>query len=101
MLAVLTNGSLFRFFAIDTDGVVYASGQKILEPGDDGTYDSSTSLTDILRWFTWFMVAIKSVSPSASNEDLTPENVENSLTQLRKCFGPKYPISSKKIRIQK
>ena len=41
VFAVLTNGLLFRFFAIDIKGVVYASGQKVLEPGEDGTYNSS------------------------------------------------------------
>jgi hypothetical protein len=101
VFAVLTNGLLFRFFAIDTDGVVYSSGQKVLEPGEDGTYNSSSSLTDILRWLTWFMVAIKSVSPRASTEDLTSEKIEDSLNQLRNCFGPKNPIHSKKIKIKK
>ena len=101
VFAALTNGTDFRFFAIDTDGVVYASGQKVLEPGDDGTYNSSSSLSIILRWFTWFMTATKSISPRASTEDLTAEKIEDSLTQLRNCFGPKNPISSKKIKIQK
>ena len=101
VFGVLTNGTDFRFFAIDTDGVVYSSGKKVLELGEDRTYNSSSSLTDILRWFTWFMVAIKSVSPRASTEDLTVEKIEDSLTQLRKCFGPKNPIYSKKIKIQK
>jgi hypothetical protein len=98
VFAVLTSGIFFRFFAIDTDGMVYASKIRLLEIGEDGTYNSSTSLSEILRWFTWFMTAIKSISPS---EDLTVEKIEDSLTQLRNCFGPKHPISSKKIKIQK
>jgi hypothetical protein len=53
-----------NFFGDDllsvTDGV--ESGKKVLEPGDDGNYKSSTSLTDILSCFTWFMVAIKSIT---------------------------------------
>jgi hypothetical protein len=101
VFGVLTNGTDFRFFAIDIDGVVYASGKKVLELGEDGTYKSSSSLSEILRWFTWFMTAIKSISPRASSEDLTVEKIEDSLTQLRNCFGPKNPISSKKIKIQK
>ena len=101
VFAVLTNGTDFRFFAIDTDGVVYASDKEVLKLGEDGTYNSSSSLSDILRWFTWSMTAIKYISPRASTEYLTVENIEDSLTQLRKCFGPKYPISSKKIKIQK
>ena len=101
VFAVLTNGHLFRFFAIDTDGVVYASEEEVLKLGKDGTYNSSTSLSEILRWFTWFMTAIKSISPRASTEDLTVEKIEDSLTQLRNCFGPKNPISSKKIKLQK
>jgi hypothetical protein len=101
VFAVLTNGLLFRFFAIDTDGVVYASKTRLLEIGEDGTYKSSSSLSEILRWFTWCMTSIKSISPRASTEDLTVEKIEDSLTQLRNCFGPKNPISSKKIKIQK
>jgi hypothetical protein len=101
VFAVLTNGLLFRFFAIDTDGVVYASKTRLLEIGEDGTYKSSSSLSEILRWFTWFMTAIKSISPRASSENLTDKAIGDSLTQLRNCFGPKNPIFSKKIKIQK
>ncbi|KAK5669306.1 hypothetical protein QVD99_003706 [Batrachochytrium dendrobatidis] len=101
VLAVLTNGTDFRFFAIDTDGVVYASTKKMLELGQDGTYKTSTSLSEILRWFTWFMTAIKSVSPRASSEDLTDTMIADSLTQLRECFGPKFPIQNKKAKIEK
>jgi hypothetical protein len=101
VFAVLTNALFFRFFAIDTDGVVYASTTRLLEIGPDGTYNSSSSLSEILRWFTWFMTALKSISPRASSEDLTAEMIEDSLTQLRKCFGPKNPIYSKKLKIKK
>ncbi|KAJ3307784.1 hypothetical protein HDV04_002541 [Boothiomyces sp. JEL0838] len=98
VFAVLTNGLLFRFFAIDTDGVVYASDIETLKVGKDGTYNSSSSLSEILRWFAWFMTAIKSVSPRASSEDLTESKIDDSLTELRRCFGPTSPISSKKIK---
>ena len=101
VFAVLTNGLFFRFFAIDTDGVVYASTTRLLEVGEDGTYKSSSSLSEILRWFAWFMTAMKSVSPRASGEDLTAASIQDSLNRLRNCFGPKNPITSKKIRIQK
>ena len=101
VFAALTNGTDFRFFAIDTDSVVYASDKEVLKLGEDGTYKSSSSLSEILRWFTWFMTAIKSISPRASTEDLTIEKIEDSLTQLRNCFGPKNPIYSKKLKIQK
>ena len=98
VFAVLTNGSLFRFFAIDTDSVVHSSGLPPigLGLGLDGTYKSSSSLSEILRWFTWFMTVIKSISPRASTENLTEESIENSLSQLKNCFGSK----SKKARIQ-
>ena len=43
VFAVLTNGTDFRFFAIDTDGVVYASDKEVLKVGNDGTYNSTTS----------------------------------------------------------
>ena len=101
MFAVLTNGTDFRFFAIDTDGVVYASDKEVLKVGNDGTYNSSASLSEILRWFEWFLTAVNSISPRASSEDLTAENIEDSLRQLRNCFGPKNHIFSKKIQIHK
>jgi hypothetical protein len=101
VFGVLTNGLLFRFFAIDTDGVVYASKTRLLEIGEDGTYNSSTSLSEILRWFTWFMTSMKSFSPRASSEDLTAEKIDDSLVQLRSCFGLKTAISTKKLKIQK
>jgi hypothetical protein len=106
VFAVLTNGLLFRFFAIDTKGVdtkgvVYASNTRLLEIGEDGTYNSSTSLSEILRWFTWFMTSIKSFPPRASSEDLTAEKIADSLVQLRSCFGLKTAISTKKLKIQK
>jgi hypothetical protein len=103
VFAVLTNGLLFRFFAIDTDGTVYSSGLPPigLGYGPEGDYTNSPTLSEILRWFTWFMTSIKSISPRASTEDLTVEKIEDSLTQLRNCFGPKNPIFSKKIKIQK
>jgi hypothetical protein len=103
VFAVLTNGLLFRFFAIDTDGTVYSSGVPPigLGYGPEGDYTNSHTLSEILRWFTWFLVAIKSVSPRASSEDLTAGMIEDSLTQLRNCFGPKNPISNKKVKIQK
>ncbi|OAJ37843.1 hypothetical protein BDEG_21818 [Batrachochytrium dendrobatidis JEL423] len=101
VLAVLTNGTDFRFFAIDTDGVVYASTIHLLKLDNDRTYKTSTSLSEILRWFTWFMTAIKSVSPRASSEDLTDTMTADSLTQLRECFGPKFLIQNKKAKIEK
>jgi len=100
VFAVLTNGLSFRFFAIDTDGVVYASETHLLKLGEDETYKSSTTLSEILRWFTWFMVAAKSISPRASREDLTTEKINDSLIQLRNCVGPKNSNLSRKIKIQ-
>jgi hypothetical protein len=101
VLAVLTNGTDFRFFAIDTDSVVYASKRYLLELGEDGTYNASPTLSEILRWFTWFMTVIKSVSPRASREDLTLRKIEDSLAQLRTCFGPTNTNPSKKAKTQK
>jgi hypothetical protein len=92
---VLTNGFEYRFFAIDTDCVVYSSGKKILEFGKDGTYKSSSSLAEIIRSFAWFMVAIKSLSPKASREDLTEEMIDDSIRQLRSCFWHKFKKENK------
>jgi hypothetical protein len=101
VFAVLTNGIFFRFFAIDTNGKVYSSG---LPPiglgfGPEGDYANSPTLSEILRWFTWFMTSMKSFSPRASSEDLTAEKIDDSLDQLRSCFGLKTAISTKKLKI--
>ena len=101
VFAVLTNGLFFRFFAIDVDSIVYSSKTLLLEVGEDDTYNSSTSLSEIIRCFTWFMTSIKSFSPRASSEDLTEANIDDSISQLRSCFGPSNPISSKKIKSKK
>ena len=103
VFAVITNGIFFRFFAIDTNGKVYSSG---LPPiglgfGPEGDYANSPTLSEILRWFTWFMTSMKSFSPRASSEDLTAEKIDDSLVQLRSCFGLKTAISTKKLKIQK
>ena len=88
VFAVLTNGNIFRFFAIDIDGIVYASEIEVLKLGPDGTYHSSTSLAEILRWFYWFMTCIKSISSSESRPNDTQDHIHASLAQLRSCFGP-------------
>ena len=99
VFAVLTNGLFFRFFAIDTDCVVYSSKRQIvLEVGEDDSYNSSSSLSEILSWFHWFMSSIKSISPRASCEDLPQSKIDESLAQLRGCFGLKNSISKKKIK---
>lgn len=96
VFAALTNGLLFRFFAIDTDGVVYSSGLPILLGfGAEGDYTKSPSLSEILRWFAWFITSIKNISPRASSEDLTAEKITESLAQLRQSFGLKNPNSKK------
>ena len=65
---------------------------KILKLGEDDTYNTSDSLSSILRWITWFITSIKSIT---YNEDLT-ETVENSLKKLTDCFGLKN--SNKKLK---
>jgi hypothetical protein len=87
VFAVLTNGADFRFFAIDTDGVVYIC-KKFLEPEEDGLYNTISSLSEILRWFSWFMNAFKSDSSTEANQDLNNDNIEDSLNRF---FGPKIP----------
>ena len=89
VFAVLTNGSTFRFVCIDVDGAVYASKTIALQLGHDGTYKTSSTLSEILRWFSWFMNVVKSICPAASSERLTQDQINESLSQLRTCFGPK------------
>ncbi|KAJ3334440.1 hypothetical protein HDU91_002732, partial [Kappamyces sp. JEL0680] len=93
VFAVLTNGQLFRFFCIDVDGVVYSSGAPPigLGPGPSGDYSTSTSLSEILRWFHWFLTSIKTTSQQASSSEMTDLEMQDSLTKLKCCFGPKQP----------
>ncbi|CAM6127497.1 unnamed protein product [Calypogeia fissa] len=95
VFAVLTNGRLFRFFVIDADGVVYSSEEML------GLSQGYASLAEILRWFSWFLGAMKAVSPRASQTDVTDDDIEDSLAQLRCCFGPRQPheaIGPKRIK---
>ena len=93
VFAVLTNGLFFRFFAIDTNGEVYSSGAAplYLSLGPGGGYSDSPSLREILRWFKWFLTAIKSISPRSTQTPLTAVEIKNSLSDLRKCFGVRRP----------
>jgi hypothetical protein len=79
VFAALTNGTDFRFFAIDTDGVVYASDKEVLKVGEDGTYNSSSSLSIILRWFTWFMTGSNLSLPGNLPKILLSKRLKNPL----------------------
>ncbi|TPX30786.1 hypothetical protein SeLEV6574_g08586 [Synchytrium endobioticum] len=89
VFAVLTNAKFFQFFAIDTDSIVYCSGEPtILAVGPDGSWNASTSLVDILRWFRWFITCMASISPRASRVDIT-QTMERALADVINCFGKK------------
>ncbi|KAJ3301345.1 hypothetical protein HDV03_001014 [Kappamyces sp. JEL0829] len=102
VFAVLTNGQLFRFFCIDVDGVVYSSGAPPigLGPGPSGDYSTSTSLSEILRWFHWFLTSIKTTSQQASSSEMTDLEMQDSLTKLKCCFGPKQPPPAHDPKVQ-
>jgi hypothetical protein len=89
VFAVLTNGTSYRFYAIDTDCVVYSSGHVpiCLKPDPRGDYSGSESLQDILRWFAWILDALESISPRVSDLNLTEGRQNQSLARLRECFG--------------
>lgn len=89
VFAVLTNAQLFQFFAIDTDSIVYCSGAPmVLAAGPDGSWNTSTSLVDILKWFRWFITCMVFISPRASRVDIT-QTMERALADVRDCFGKK------------
>ena len=89
VFAVLTNGLLFRFFAIDVDGTVFASGEQLLAIGVDNTYASSQSLSEIIRWFVWILTWFALCSPRASREAISQSTADENLRELRQCFGPR------------
>lgn len=83
VFAVLSNGSLFRFFAIDTDSAVYSSAEFPLTPGQDGSFQSSTSLPEILRWLRWILSSYES---RAFTERLSDDSIVEALVEIRRCF---------------
>ncbi|KAI9341490.1 hypothetical protein BDR26DRAFT_802301 [Obelidium mucronatum] len=93
VFAVLTNGRLFQFFALDMNGVVFCSGPLIaLGQGDNGWVDSP-SLIEILRWLMWFINCMKLVSPRVPAVQLTHQDVNENVQKIIECFG-----SNKKAR---
>jgi hypothetical protein len=92
VFVVLSNGEYFKFFVIDIDGMVYTSGRTalVLAPSETGTFSpDNESLKAILRWFYWFITAIKRASPRSSASDLQNIQIDRHLSELRKCFGPR------------
>jgi hypothetical protein len=90
VFAILTNAVNFQFFAIDTNSVVFTSGVSItpLAPSEDGTYQTSASLIEILRWMKWFITSMACVSPACSQEapEARREAVSNAVVEVTKCF---------------
>jgi hypothetical protein len=43
--------------------------------GSERDYTNGPTVSEILRWLTWFMASIKSIFPRASSEDLTAEKI--------------------------
>jgi hypothetical protein len=75
VFSVLTHADLFRFFAIDTDNVVYDSKPSVSR--GDANFNSSTGLAEILRWvFTWRMISIKPISTRAARNELTEAAID-------------------------
>ena len=87
VFAVLTNAVFFQFFAIDTNSVVFTSGVPI-PLRKDGSYKTSTSLVQILRWLNWFIKSMADVSPPSSQTDAAARGglVKQAVSELSKCF---------------
>ncbi len=65
VFGMLSNGSMFQFFAVGANNKVYCSRQPIVlcpEQGS-GNYQSSESLASILGWLNWFLDTVQSTSP--------------------------------------
>jgi hypothetical protein len=89
VFGVLTNAENFVFFALDTNKIVYTSGEPIKLDGlhrEDGL--NTGQLADILRWMKFLVWAIRLISPRCSAREDQP-SVESSITRIRSCFGPR------------
>ncbi len=80
--------------AIDIDGVVYATGVKLLQIEKNNTWKYSTSLAEIVRWVAWILSFFKSVSRSVT-PDLTDAQIEEAVRQVRITFKHYSPMSRK------
>lgn len=89
VFAALTNGFLFRFFAIDVDGTVFCSGTHVVQIGSGNTYTSSPSLSEILRWFAWILTSLRLCSPCTSEETITQSSADDQVIRLRRRSGPR------------
>jgi hypothetical protein len=89
VFAVLTNSVFFQFFVIDTNSVVFTSGvPSSLSTAEDGSYKSSASLAQILRWMNWFIKSMEEISPPSSqiNAESRCESVKQAVSELSKYF---------------
>jgi hypothetical protein len=87
VFAMLTNATLFQFFAIDTNSTVYSSGVPlILDYADDGTYQTSTNLPKILHWLRWFISCMRLTSPRCSPALMPQGTVARNIRSVQNCF---------------
>jgi hypothetical protein len=89
VFAVLTNGCLFKFFALDIDSVVYCSRNIMISTHSPESFEIDTDLAEVLRWLVWLIDVIPTVSVRAGDAPLNEDSLNQSLVSLRSCFGPR------------
>ena len=87
VFAVLTNGQIFRFLSIDTDGTAYSSGERVFDFYSEVDWKVNGTLIEILQWFVWIINAINVTTPRASNPHLNRSAIRKSLKEIRECLG--------------
>ena len=87
VMAVLTDGSHFQFFAIDErDLTVYASRVIFLDYRSMTDLSSYSELGEVARWLNWFLNVIISISPRSSPIEFSYQKKRSRLAELRRCF---------------
>jgi hypothetical protein len=87
VFGILTNGTIYQFYSIDMNSIVYCSGSPmVLRPEPDGSYDASGPLAEILRWVMWFCSTMRAMSPGFSPVTVPQDAFHAAIAQLETCF---------------
>ena len=89
ILAVLTDGFHFQFFAIDErDGSVHRSKVVFVDLTNISDFRCDPQVIEVVRWLVWFLQIFVAVSPTSSTQEWSSVNHISKLQQLRRCFTP-------------
>lgn len=85
VFGILTDASHFKFFAVDTNNVVYCTHTIWLSCLED-TETFTAGLRRVLRHLHWIITSLEAISARASSRE-NGHTPEAALAELRACFG--------------